>query len=70
MKIGETGEDAIDGKVDITSKYANTFANDDTYTPQVTWKLLWKLDARLVPLLWLNITLDAMDNVTTATAAL
>ncbi|KAK2036821.1 putative allantoate permease [Colletotrichum somersetense] len=34
------------------------------------FRLRWKLDLRLIPLLWLNITLPAMDKVTPSTAAL
>lgn len=33
-------------------------------------RLRWKLDMRLVPILWFNVTLAAMDKVTTSTAAL
>lgn len=55
---------------DVAAKYANVFTNGDTWSPKEWWRLRWKLDARLVPLLWFNVTLGAMDKVTTSTAAL
>jgi hypothetical protein len=56
--------------VDVAAQYANQFSNGDSYTRGEWVKLRWKLDLRLVPLLWFNVTLGAMDKVTTATAAL
>jgi len=55
---------------DVAARYANIFANGDSYSRSEWTKLRWKLDMRLVPLLWFNVTLGAMDKVTTATAAL
>ncbi|KAI9729380.1 MAG: hypothetical protein M1834_006904 [Cirrosporium novae-zelandiae] len=57
----------IDIDVDIAAAYASDIT---TYIPQEAKRLRWKLDLRLVPLLWFNVTLGAMDKVTTATAAL
>lgn len=56
--------------VDVAAQYANQLAGEDAYTREEEVKLRWKLDFRLVPLLWFNITLAAMDKVTTAMAAL
>lgn len=56
--------------VDVAAKYANMFTNGETYSIAEWVKLRWKLDLRLVPLLWFNVTLGAMDKVTTATASL
>ncbi|KND86994.1 putative transporter [Tolypocladium ophioglossoides CBS 100239] len=56
--------------VDVAAAYANQFTDGDGYTKAEWSRLRWKLDLRLVPLLWFNITLGAMDKVTTATAAL
>ncbi|CAG9990883.1 unnamed protein product [Clonostachys byssicola] len=56
--------------VDVAAKYANMFTNGETYSMAEWVKLRWKLDLRLVPLLWFNVTLGAMDKVTTATASL
>lgn len=55
---------------DVAARYANMFSNGDSYSRGEWNKLRWKLDMRLVPLLWFNVTLGAMDKVTTATAAL
>lgn len=56
--------------VDVAAQYADQFAHGDSYSRMEWVRLRWKLDIRLVPLLWFNITLGAMDKVTTATAAL
>ncbi|KAK1637672.1 MFS general substrate transporter [Colletotrichum phormii] len=45
-------------------------AVDPDYDRQEEVKLRWKIDLRLVPILWLNITLPAMDKVTPSTGAL
>ncbi|KAK8014293.1 transporter [Apiospora arundinis] len=59
------------GNIDVAAQYAHRFADSgDTYSPKEEQRLRWKLDLRLVPLLWFNVTLGAMDKVTTATAAL
>ena len=55
---------------DIAASYANQFSGENAYTRKEETRLRWKLDLRLVPLLWFNVTLGAMDKVTTATAAL
>lgn len=59
------------GNIDVAAQYADHFADSgDTYSAKEEQRLRWKLDFRLVPLLWFNVTLGAMDKVTTATAAL
>ncbi|KAH7310833.1 MFS general substrate transporter [Stachybotrys elegans] len=55
---------------DVAARYANQFTDGNSYGIKEWRRLRWKLDLRLVPLLWFNITLGAMDKVTTATAAL
>jgi hypothetical protein len=55
---------------DIAAAYADKLDGENAYTVQEEKRLRWKLDLRLVPILWLNITLSAMDKVTTSTAAL
>ncbi|KAK8044157.1 transporter [Apiospora rasikravindrae] len=71
---GPTATAASDGDahhVDVAAQYANHFTNGgETYSRTEEWRLRWKLDLRLVPLLWFNVTLGAMDKVTTSTAAL
>jgi ACS family allantoate permease-like MFS transporter len=61
---------AITGDTDIAAGYADQIDGEDAYTTKEWTRLRWKLDMRLVPLLWFNVTLGAMDKVTTATAAL
>lgn len=56
--------------VDIAAQFADEFADGEGYSREEATRLRWKLDLRLVPLLWFNVTLGAMDKVTTATAAL
>ncbi|VUC25519.1 unnamed protein product [Clonostachys rosea] len=68
-KVDHTVTDAS-SDVDVAAKYANMFTNGETYSVSEWVKLRWKLDLRLVPLLWFNVTLGAMDKVTTSTAAL
>ena len=60
----------VNGDVDIGAQYATQLSGEDAYTRKEWTRLRWKLDLRLVPLLWFNVTLGAMDKVTTATAAL
>ncbi|KAF4628945.1 hypothetical protein G7Y89_g9202 [Cudoniella acicularis] len=55
---------------DIAAAYADRLDGENAYTRKEEKRLRWKLDLRLVPILWLNITLSAMDKVTTSTAAL
>lgn len=58
----------VDG--DIAAVYADQLTGDNAYTRKEWVRLRWKLDMRFVPLLWFNVTLGAMDKVTTSTAAL
>ncbi|KAG9255121.1 putative allantoate permease [Emericellopsis atlantica] len=68
---GKVEPSAVPGKdSDVAARYANMFSGGEGYSRSEWVKLRWKLDMRLVPLLWFNITLGAMDKVTTATAAL
>lgn len=55
---------------DVAAAYANALEGEGAYTAKEEKRLRWKLDMRLVPILWFNITLSAMDKVTTSTAAL
>ncbi|KAJ0337442.1 hypothetical protein COL154_013129 [Colletotrichum chrysophilum] len=58
------------GGRDIAAHLADQFANEPDYDRQEEVKLRWKLDFRLIPFLWLNITLPAMDKITPSTGAL
>ncbi|KAI8231110.1 putative transporter [Colletotrichum sp. SAR 10_86] len=58
------------GGRDIAAHLADQFANEPDYDHQEEVKLRWKLDFRLIPFLWLNITLPAMDKITPSTGAL
>ncbi|KAF2710172.1 putative allantoate permease [Pleomassaria siparia CBS 279.74] len=62
------GEGDASSDVDIAAGYAYQLTGDNAYLPREWTRLRWKLDLRLVPLLWFNVTLGAMDKVTTATA--
>lgn len=57
------------GDVDVAAKYANQFTGENAWTMKEWRRLRWKLDMRLVPLLWFNVTLGAMDKVSSAHAA-
>jgi hypothetical protein len=46
---------------DIAASYANQLSGENSYTRKEETRLRWKLDLRLVPLLWFNVTLGAMD---------
>ena len=68
IRPGEKVE--VGSNVDVAAAYANQFADGEGYSQREWWRLRWKLDMRLVPLLWFNVTLGAMDKITTSTAAL
>lgn len=55
---------------DIAAGLAEQFANEPDYDRKEEVKLRWKIDLRLIPFLWLNITLPAMDKITPSTGAL
>jgi len=55
---------------DVAAAYADRLEGEDAYSVEEEKRFRWKLDMRLVPILWLNVTLAAMDKVTTSTAAL
>ncbi|KAM3509183.1 hypothetical protein MY11210_006438 [Beauveria gryllotalpidicola] len=69
-KTNPVGFSSHEAANDEAAKYANVFNNNETYSSREWVKLRWKLDLRLVPLLWFNITLGAMDKITTSTAVL
>ena len=55
---------------DVAADLAEQFANEPDYDCSEEVKLRWKIDCRLIPLLFLNITLPAMDKITPSTGAL
>lgn len=57
-------------KEDVAAELAEMFEGGEGYTPKEVWRLRWKLDIRLIPILWFNVLLPAMDKVSHATAAL
>ena len=61
---------AVDRDLDIAAAYASRLEGEGSYTTKEETRLRWKLDLRLVPILWFNVTLSAMDKITTSTAAL
>jgi hypothetical protein len=64
------GQVLNDRDVDVAAAYADKLDGEGAYTAKEEKRLRWKLDLRLVPILWFNITLVAMDKVTTSTATL
>ena len=76
MEVTNSPKDYSEGQVfdhsdaDVAAAYADKLDGENSYTSAEEKRLRWKLDLRLVPILWLNITLSAMDKVTTSTAAL
>ncbi|KAI1613447.1 MFS general substrate transporter [Exophiala viscosa] len=57
-------------KEDIAAELAEMFQGGQGYTQKEVWRLRWKVDLRLIPILWFNVLLPAMDKVSHATAAL
>lgn len=55
---------------DIAATYASQLHGEDLYTHSQWVRLRWKLNLRLVPLVWFNVTFSAMDKVTTSRATL
>jgi hypothetical protein len=51
--------------VDIAAAYADRLEGENAYSRKEEMKLRWKLDWRLVPILWMNVTLGAMDKLST-----
>lgn len=68
VDIGDVVKD-IDPSEDEAARYANMLGQDG-YDRKEEGKLRWKIDLRLVPILWFNITLGAVDKLSTGTAAL
>lgn len=44
----------IPGKEDVAAAFANYFESHETYSDKEAKQLRWKLDYRLIPLLWFN----------------
>lgn len=58
------------GDVDVAAELAEMFEGGEGYTRKEVVRLRWKLDFRLIPILWFNVLLPAMDKVSNGTAAL
>lgn len=63
IDIGSGDTILVHSDGDIAAAYANKLGGENAYNSQEEKRLRWKLDLRLVPALWLNITLSAMDKV-------
>jgi ACS family allantoate permease-like MFS transporter len=50
-------EEVLSADVDVAAAYAHHLSGENAYTRKEATRLRWKLDMRLVPLLWFNITL-------------
>ncbi|KAF4431484.1 Allantoate permease [Fusarium acutatum] len=55
---------------DVAAELTAQFANEPGYDRDEERKLRWKIDMRLIPILFMNITLPAIDKVTPSTGAL
>ncbi|KAL4955575.1 major facilitator superfamily domain-containing protein [Aspergillus filifer] len=55
---------------DIAAELANKFHGEEAFTGEEVRRLRWKLDFRIIPLVFLNVVLPAMDKVSHGTAAL
>ncbi|KAK6219453.1 Valine--pyruvate aminotransferase [Pestalotiopsis sp. IQ-011] len=55
---------------DVAAAYTGYFAENEPYSLKEETSLRWKLDRRLIPILWFNIILGAVDKVATSTGAL
>lgn len=55
---------------DVAADLVQKFANEPPYDRSEDRKVRFKIDFRLIPFLFLNITLPAMDKITPSTAAL
>jgi hypothetical protein len=58
------------GDVDVAAELAEMFEGGEGYSRKEVMRLRWKLDLRLIPILWFNVLLPAMDKVSNGTAAL
>ncbi|KAH9906068.1 putative allantoate permease [Xylariomycetidae sp. FL2044] len=63
---------ALDRADDVAAAYTSYFSGgtSDLYSRAEEKSLRWKLDRRLIPILWFNIILGATDKVSTSTGAL
>ena len=68
--------DVYDAKVaaneasdDVAAAYAGQLEGENAWTRKEQVRLRWKIDLRLIAILWFNVTLGAIDKVTTATGA-
>ncbi|CZR56543.1 related to DAL5-Allantoate and ureidosuccinate permease [Phialocephala subalpina] len=54
---------------DVAVAYAGQLDGENTWTKKEQRRLRWKIDLVLIPIFWFNVTLGAIDKVTTATGA-
>ncbi|KAI1849649.1 hypothetical protein JX266_004598 [Neoarthrinium moseri] len=55
---------------DVALAYTGYFNEHEPYSRKEEISLRWKIDRRLIPILWFNIILGAVDKVATSTGAL
>lgn len=58
------------GGEDIAAELADKLQGQGGFTEKEVRRLRWKLDLRIIPLIFLNVVLPAMDKVSNGTAAL
>ncbi len=62
---GQIFKHEVAANEDIAAAYADALEGENAYSRKEEVRLRWKLDIRLVPILWFNITLSAIDKVST-----
>lgn len=68
--VGERKDSPVSRHRDVAADLAERFVNEPPYSRKEESKLLWKIDLRLIPLLFLNLSLPSVDKLVTSTAAL
>lgn len=60
---GKDGQ-IVSSDMDVAAQYADRLG-EEAYTKKEARSLLWKIDLRLIPILFLNISLPSVDKITT-----
>lgn len=62
FEVGKVLDVSLRG-LDEAAAFAQTLEGDIAYSKKEEKSLRWKIDLRLIPILWFNVTLGAMDKV-------
>lgn len=69
VDVYDTKIAANEASDDVAAAYAGQLEGENAWTRKEQVRLRWKIDLRLIAILWFNVTLGAIDKVTTATGA-